>query len=160
MAAMRSAARGPRNCFLMAGLRGCFFSGIACVSNSSAPVTGTALGVGHSYDAHHVGVVEVNKREREAPKHEAAGSVQVSRMALRCIRNVADRFGCDSTKLCRDTWAPVAIPEDCLPEILPRLRVKLELLTAHQGTLRRVPGAPARLGSSWPCRSESHPPGV
>ena len=99
------------------------------------PVSGFPLAVGDGYDAHCIGIVEVDDGKRKAAKHETPGSVQVFGPALGRLHNVADHVGYGYTKFRCYGWAPAAVPTDRFPEILPCLWVKPEPLTSHQGTL-------------------------
>src|ERR1035438_10091078 len=95
MAAMRSGARGPRGargCFFAEGSRDGFVSGIVCVSNSSAPVTGTALGVGHSDDKNDVVFLLENHRIWKVCQYTLARVLCVNRVELRTGSNLCQ--GC------------------------------------------------------------------
>jgi hypothetical protein len=77
---------------------------------SDAASSGLPLAVGHCYDAHCVGIIEVNDGKRKAVKHEPPGTVQVFGPALGRLHNVADHVGYGYTKFRRYGWAPAAVP--------------------------------------------------
>ena len=79
---MRAGASEPR------GVRDGFVSGIACVSNSSTPVTGTALGVGHSDDENNVAFLLKNNGIRKARQYTFASVLCISGVELGAESNL------------------------------------------------------------------------
>jgi hypothetical protein len=58
--------------------------------------------MGHGYDAKFVAVIEVDDGRWKAMHHQTPGSVQVFRLALGRLRNVADRVGYGYAKFRRN----------------------------------------------------------
>ena len=93
------------------------------------PVSGLPLTVGHGYDAHCVGIIEVDDGKRKAVKHEPPGSMQVFGPAPRCLGNAIKSVGDGGDESRAGVHAALQVPVVPSLNFQPRFRVEAIRLT-------------------------------